>query len=134
MPTVRFTAVLKKIQMASDVQVVLQVLRPDETAPKLVPMRNLNVWVDMATEQPDIEDLGARVTEPDSQMRLTFDDSRFQVSALEDGRQELGQRCDLGVSFGGNGTDPEEADQPVRSSEPAVTESSTPVHLGHRPR
>lgn len=81
MPTVRFTALVKKIQMASEVQVVLQLLRPDETAAKLVPMRNLKVWIDMETEQPDLEDGENRGSEPDAQMRLTFDETGFQVPA-----------------------------------------------------
>ena len=80
MPTVRFTALVKKLQMTSDVQVVLQVLRPDETAPKLVPMRNVKVWVEMETEQPDLIH-GAEEPDQDAQMRLTFDETGFQVPA-----------------------------------------------------
>lgn len=101
MPTVRFTALVKKIQMASDVQVVLQVLRPDETAPKLVPMRSIRVWVEMETEQPDIEDVEVKEPEQDAQTRLTFDETGFQVPSAadtdepkEDGQVDRDQEAD----------------------------------------
>jgi hypothetical protein len=90
MAQARFTAIVKKIDMSSDVKMQLLILQADDVLPDLLPMRATRVWISMETEQPDLEDV-ERINalrnddEDEGPRQLTFDETGFNVPAVEVG-------------------------------------------------
>lgn len=88
MASVRFSAIVKKIDLTTDVKLTLQLLHADDDAINLVPMRATRVWVEMETEQPDVDDVrkkneaeAKRRSDAPAQQTLNFDETGFQVPA-----------------------------------------------------